>query len=82
MCDKDGLEFWKNQLNDNSTLFELSLNGKLFKSHDDFIPKCEQTIYDMYIEAEKYWNPKFTEDLDSSKFEYLFQGKAKVLKRL
>jgi hypothetical protein len=33
----------------------------------------------MYKEAEKYWNPDFSNEAAHNKVEYLFQGKVKIL---
>lgn len=81
LCDNKQIEFWKEELGNNSELFRVSVTGKLFKSSDIFIPDDRMNILEMYERAKKYWNPDFSE-IDESKTEYLFQGKIKVLEKI
>lgn len=81
LSDKDSLDFWKMELNENSTLFELCVSGNIFKSSDWFIPKDQLSVLEMYENAKYYWNPNFDSVQDEKRNEYLFQGNIKILKK-
>lgn len=81
VTDKDGLDFWSQQLSGNKEVFELVLTGELFKSSDIFIPDDQLTLVEAVKQAENYWNPVFIPEAEEKK-EYLFQGKVLVKKKL
>lgn len=56
--------------------------GNTFKSSDKFIPDDELILKEIYNFSEKYWNPKFENEDEEAKAEYLFQGRARVLERI
>jgi hypothetical protein len=58
------------------------LNGNLFKSSDAFLPSSNSNYNSNLIEAENYWNPKFENEEQEKKAEYLFQGKLKILEKV
>lgn len=80
LTEQEQLDFWKDKLHGGST-FKVNITGELFKSSDYFLPDKEMNILEAYKQAEKYWNPDFSE-VDESKTEYLFQGKLKILEKL
>ena len=80
VCDEDSLNFWINKLSKDVTIYKLLLNGNLFKSSELFLPYDGETKEKQKIESEKYWNPVFDSEESLIRKEYLFQGKAKVLK--
>ena len=82
LTDEKCVNFWETQLGKNLKLFKLSVTGNMFKSSDKFIPDDELTLKEMYNFSEKYWNPKFENEDEETKAEYLFQGKARVLERI
>jgi hypothetical protein len=61
---------------------EMELDGDIFVSTDELLPGMYHKTEDMYEEAKHYWNPK-KEDLTNSKSrEYLFEGIAKVKRKI
>ena len=86
VCDEKGLDFWKKQLiseeHDNLDLYKVSLTGNLFKSSDSFLPDDYYTYENMLKCADEYWNPKFENEVQEEKAEYLFQGKVKILEKV
>ncbi len=87
VTDAEGLDFWGKALKPDKnssfylSLFSVSLSGNLFKSNEELLPHDQSTYDECLKEAFGYWNPDFT-STDSSKNEYLFQGKLKIIKRL
>jgi hypothetical protein len=81
LADEVSLDFWKEQLSkkDILKLCKLKVTGELFKSSDLFLPDFALPMEEMYKEAEKYWNPDFSNEAAHNKVEYLFQGKVKIL---
>lgn len=79
LTDKDDLEYWKNSVGDNC--FEehlLEVSGNLFKSSDTLFPD-EGLMLDKQIEqSESYWKPSESNLL--LRKEYLFQGRARIIK--
>ena len=82
VCDKKQLEFWKKQLKEKSIIYEVLLNGNLFKSSDVFLPTDGEYKENQKKEAYTYWNPIFKIEEEEQKAEYIFQGKVKVLKKI
>ena len=83
VTDEKQLPFWREQLEENDIeLFELQLNGNLFKSSDKFIPNDYLKMYEINELAKKYWDPIFTTEEEENKAEYLFQGNVKVLRKV
>lgn len=82
VCDEKSLSFWITKLRRESTIYKLLLNGELFKSSDLFLPDDGETKENQKLQADNYWNPRFTNDEQEKKAEYLFQGEVKVLKKV
>lgn len=83
VAEEKQLPFWKEQFNENDTeLFELELNGNLFKSSDKFLPNDYLRMHEINEQSKKYWDPKFETEEEDNKAEYLFQGKVKILKKV
>lgn len=82
VCNEENLDFWLSKLRKDSIIYKVELNGELFKSSDSFLPEDGEKKENQKIEADKYWNPKFTDDDQERTAEYLFQGKVKILEKL
>ena len=83
---KEGIDYWKNSLvpqkkKHTLALFQLSLTGNLFQSSADLLPHTESSFQDAKKYSINYWNPDLT-FTDGNKDEYLFQGKAQIIKQL
>ena len=66
----------------NYSINEMELDGNIFVSTDELLPNTIHKTVDMYNEAHEYWNPT-KEQLESSiKREYLFEGYAKVKRKV
>ncbi len=78
------IPFWEQTIK-NSELFEVSVTGKLFRTNSSLLPNIsnQRSYYELVRGCKNYWHPVV--DLitsDSTKDEYLFQGKVKVLKKV
>ena len=82
VCDESQLGFWKEQLQIESIVLKLLLNGNLFKSSDMFLPNDGDYKEQQKKDAYKYWEPIFNTPEEEAKAEYLFQGKVKILQRI
>ncbi|MBQ9024416.1 MAG: DUF2441 domain-containing protein [Bacilli bacterium] len=86
LCEKKGLDFWANQLvreqQSKLDLYKVLVTGNLFKSSDSFLPEDYYTYENMLKSADGYWNPKFENEEQEEKAEYLFQGKVKILEKV
>lgn len=84
LTDKKSLNHWLNAFDgSNRDLFELEVSGNLFKSCDDFLPTKNETLIECFYNSENYWNPNFKSPrYDKNKVEYLFQGQARVLRKV
>ena len=76
--DINSLRYWHRNLS-SPYLYLLELNGKIFTSYAKHIPYNNDTKEDMIKKSFDYWNSIYE---GSNDVEYLFQGKAKVLKRI
>ena len=83
LTDEDSLIFWKNMISPNAAqIFEMDVSGKLFASTNELLPWIMSTPEEMQKKGYNYWNPT-NEDLKGSRTkEYLFEGKARVLRRI
>lgn len=85
VSNKKCLKYWNGIFNSEKNyrrdLYELLLNGTLFKTSDEFLPDDGLSYKDVYNSAEKYWNPNFKEIYDPYKIEYLFKGNVRILKK-
>ena len=81
LCDEKSLDFWQSQLSKDASLFKLSITGELFLSHNDLVPNRAFSGEFMIEESKKYWEANL-ENCDECKSEYLFQGNAKILKKI
>lgn len=61
---------------------EMELDGNLFVSTDELIPNMIMKTNDIYTDAYHYWNPTPADLEKSIKREYLFEGYAKVKKKI
>ena len=86
LCDKEGLEFWEKQISNRGkydvNLYKVLVSGNLFKTSEYFIPNDYSDYYTNLMEAETYWNPKFENEEQEKRAEYLFQGKLKILEKI
>lgn len=81
VIDEEQINYWKTKLSKGSILFELNLTGELFKSSDDFLPNDGFSIREAYKVSNRYWFPDL-EHINNENVEYLFQGRAKILKKI
>ena len=84
LCDKDGLEYWKDTIieqNKEAEIFKVLAIGKIFKTNEQLLPSENSTYGESYNASFKYWNPKF-KNLPNYTNEYLVQGKVKILEKL
>ena len=85
LTDEECISNWVKLLNaheGNYSINEMELDGNIFVSTDELLPVTIHKTEDMYDEAHKYWNPT-QEQLDvSKKREYLFEGIAKVKRKI
>ena len=79
VCNEKSLDFWIAKLRKDSIIYKVELDGELFKSSDSFLPEDGEKKENQKIEADKYWNPKFTDYDQERTAEYLFQGKVKII---
>lgn len=79
VCDEKSLDFWITKLRGDSTIYKVLLDGELFKSSDSFLPEDGEKKANQKEEAYKYWNPKFTDEDQEKKTEYLFQGYVRII---
>ncbi len=80
VCSHKQLNYWKKTLNLGCELYLLSLTGDLFKTTPIYLPNGNYGRASVEEWADKYWNPPL--DRDESKDEYLFHGKAKILRKV
>ena len=73
------LNYWKSKFDYNDIVFKLSLDGTLFKTSDNFFPSQLLPLKEIIEEAYNYWKPNNQETIVH---EYLFQGKATIIKKL
>ena len=83
VTDDNGIEYWYKAYSKlPSELYEVSLTGTLFKTSAAFTPPIGYTHLEMLRLSHEYWNPKFINEDQESSVEYLFNGKAKVLRKI
>lgn len=82
VCDEYSKDFWLSMLGEECSMYNVLLNGYIFKSSDSFLPNYFDTKEKQIMDADKYWNPVFKTEQELKEAEYLFQGRAKVLKRV
>lgn len=63
-------------------LYELSLTGNLFETSLYFTPQTGISYLDTAIQSHMYWNPRIETEEQMENREYLFNGKAKVLRKI
>lgn len=85
LCDKDGLDYWKDTLSNygqkKCEIFEVEVDGVVFKTNEHLLPNEVSTYEEMYNKASIYWNPK-QKDCSRETNEYLAQGKIKILSKI
>ena len=83
LTDEECIDSWITLLEEKGTnynVFEMNLDGNIFCSTEELLPRQESRIKEIEEQAKKYWNPT-KEDLEKSiKREYLFEGIARVKK--
>lgn len=85
LCDKDGLEYWEDTISKNHKekveIFEVEVNGNVFKTNEQLLPREVGTYEEAYEDSHSYWHPRF---IDTPNFtnEYLAQGEIKVLNKV
>ena len=83
VIDDDNLDFWwKTYKQLDADLYELSLTGNLFKTSAAFTPPLGASHQDTVRMAHAYWNPRIENEFDIKNTEYLFNGKAKILRKI
>ncbi|MDE5888522.1 MAG: DUF2441 domain-containing protein, partial [Bacilli bacterium] len=79
LSDKEDLLYWKSSVGGNNyEKFLLELEGNLFKSSDVLFPDESLMLEHQIEQSKKYWQPEEKNLL--LRKEYLFQGKAKIIK--
>ena len=85
LTDEECIESWLRLLGTKEghySINEMELDGNLFCSTDDLLPNYYEPIKNIYADAYRYWG-RTQQNLDESdKREYLFEGQAKVLRKL
>lgn len=86
LCDKDGLEYWKDVItlsnpNKDISVYKVLVNGTVFKTNEDLLPYTIQTYSEAYNTSFSYWKPKFKNTKPETN-EYLCQGNIKVLEKI
>ena len=85
LTNEESLDSWIMLLSaekDHFSVFEMELDGNLFCSTDELLPDPDHKLKEIYEEAEKYWNPTPKDIEDSIKREYIFEGIAKVKRKV
>ena len=80
LCDFNSLDYWMLSLQDNCELYEMNLNGNIFRSNASFLPQKPKSIKSVQKNAYKYWNPKNERNIELD--EYLFQGTANIIRKI
>lgn len=78
LTDLEGLSYWKDKLNldDDFTIYELKVSGRIHKANERFLElntKSQSHYHDLAV---KYWSG---EAVNGIGYEFLFEGKARVL---
>jgi len=79
-CDGLGLDWWANVFSDRQA-YEIEVNGDVFASSHEYLPKLGISYSEALERAHEYWNPNL-DDISGEKIEYLIQGEIKVLKKV
>lgn len=83
LTDDYGLEYWsKVYKNIPSDLYELSVTGTLFQTSAALTPPIALSHLEIQKLAHLYWNPMFKTEEQKETVEYIFRGKAKVLRKI
>ncbi len=80
VCEKEQLEYWEKMLNKECELYELSLTGTILRANAAYLPNFGFSRERAESVSEKYWN--IPQIRDKSKDEFLFQGKARILRKV
>ena len=85
LTDEECIDSWLKLLGTEEghySINEMELDGDIFCSTDELLPNTCEPIKNMYVQAYRYWN-RTEKDLEASiKREYLFEGRAKVLRKV
>ena len=83
LTDDYGLDYWSKVYDKiPSDLYELSVTGSLFQTSAALTPPIALPHLEMLKLAHLYWNPMFKSEEEKETVEYLFTGKAKVLRKI
>ena len=83
LADENSLDYWCDIIHSEGyPVYEMDVSGKLFASTSKLLPWIMDDPNDMYKKAYKYWKPSYEDLKDANDKEYLFEGKAKVLRRV
>lgn len=78
VTDNYNIDYWLQALNVNAyKLYLLRLKGKMFISSDVYFPNNDLNYEEQVEESKNYWCPK---SKSLVRREYVFQGKAKIMK--
>ena len=81
VSDKEHIKYWASVYPD-SDLFELNLLGNIFKTSAELIPQEGLSLSVTKMMSFPYWDPKFDSAEVEEKTEYLFNGSARVLRKV
>lgn len=83
LTDEKSLGFWENILDRGDVqIYEVDTDGKLFASSNRLLPWMNGSRREMYLQAHHYWTPTDKELYNADDKEILFEGKAKILRRV
>ena len=80
VCEEKQLKYWERMLNKKCELYQILLTGNLQRTNAAYLPFFGFSREETENVSECYWNPP--EGRDESKDEFLFQGKAKILRKV
>ena len=81
-CTEEGVEFWKNLINDTSAdIYRIVAYNEPFISSDDLLPRETDTYEKMVNDSYRYFHPKAA-DLNTPRDEYLLQGPVRILEKV
>ncbi len=84
VCDEQSKDYWQKVLHLESKLelYQVKLNGNLFKSSASLLPRLGTTAEEQREAAHRYWHHESLSDEEEIKSEYLFQGRLEIVKKL
>lgn len=85
VTDEECIDSWMKLLEErdlNMSVFKIELDGNLFATTDELLPDPVIKTKDIYEQAHRYWNPTESDLNNSIKREYLFEGTAKIIRKV